>query len=298
MNLRPFVWAMAAAWPLAAWGQQNFDDVEIKAVHVAGAIHMLEGRGGNIGVSAGEDGILIIDDQFAPLAGKIREALKKLSQGGDGSVAFVLNTHWHGDHTGGNPHFGREAPIIAHANVRKRLSTRQESLGRTMEPLPKEGLPVITFDDTLSIHFNGEEIRLIHYPNSHTDGDSVIFFTGSKVVHTGDLFFSGKFPFVDLGSGGDVLGLTRSVEAVIGKLATDVKIIPGHGPLSTLDDLKAFHQMLKETTAWARERIAAGRSSQEMQQEKLPAKWESWGGGFISQERWIDILYQSLNRPQ
>jgi glyoxylase-like metal-dependent hydrolase (beta-lactamase superfamily II) len=157
-------------------------------------------------------------------------------------------------------------------------------------------LPVITFDESLSVHFNGEQIKAVHYPHGHTDGDSVIFFTGSNVVHMGDLFFSGKFPFVDLGSGGDLEGYTRNVEAIMRALPADVKIIPGHGPLSTLDDLKSFHRMLVETTRIIREQITATKTLEQIQSEGLPKEWESWGSGFIKTDRWLELLYTSLTR--
>ena len=270
---------------ILAWAQRDFSDVEIKTIHAAGNIYMLEGRGGNIGVSVGSDGILMVDDQFEPLADKIEAALKKLS---DGQLKFVLNTHFHGDHTGGNEVFGPTAPIIAHTNVRERLKVK----------LSPEGLPIITFDTSLSIHFNGEEIRVIHFPKGHTDGDSVIFFTGANVVHMGDHFFSGRFPFIDLNDGGDVEGFMKNVEGVIHQLPADVKIIPGHGPLSTLDDLKAFHQMLVETVEIVRQRMADGENLDEIKAEGLPDKWQSWGTGFISTDRWIEIIYQSLSRKE
>src|SRR4030095_16428092 len=207
-------------------------------------------------VWVGDDGLLIVDDQFAPLADKIRAALKGIA---DKKLHFILNTHWHGDHTGGNVAFGPEGTIIAHDNVRKRLSTEQKStvFNRTTPPSPKEALPVITFDKTLTVHFNGEEIRAIHFPHGHTDGDSVIFFTGSNVVHMGDDFFAGRFPFVDLESGGNVEGLTKNIGDIVAKLPADVKIIPGHGPLSTVNDLKLYHRMLLETTEVVRKKIAA-----------------------------------------
>jgi glyoxylase-like metal-dependent hydrolase (beta-lactamase superfamily II) len=276
---------------LPAGAQRDFSQVEVKATKVAGKIYMLEGAGGNIGVSVGSDGLLIVDDQFAPLADKIRAALKGL---GDGKLKFVLNTHWHGDHTGGNQAFGREAPIIAHDNVRKRLSTEQTVLGETSPPSPAEALPVITFGESLSVHFNGEEIRVIHFPHGHTDGDSIIFFTGSNVVHMGDDFFAGRFPFVDLASGGSVLGLTRNIEAVLGRLPADVKIIPGHGPLSTKADLERFHRMLVTTTGIVRERVQAGKTLEQIQAEGLPAEWKEWGSGFIDTNRWLSIVHQSL----
>ncbi len=269
---------------VAAWAQMDFARIKIKTTHVAGNIYMLKGAGGNIGVSVGADGILLVDDQFAPLAEKIRNALKELS---DEPLKFLINTHFHGDHTGGNVVFGAEAHIISHVNVRKRLQ---------IESFPKEALPVVTFNDSLSIHFNGEEIRVIHFPNSHTDGDSVIFFTGSNVVHTGDLFFSGRFPYVDLNNGGDVEGLIKHIEKLLVELPPDVKLIPGHGPLSDIGDLKTYHRTLVETTEVIRDQIEAGKSLEEIKAAGLPKKWRAWGAGFISTERWIEIVHRSLMR--
>jgi glyoxylase-like metal-dependent hydrolase (beta-lactamase superfamily II) len=274
--------------------QQDFSKVEIKATKVAGNVYMLEGSGGNIGVSVGSDGILIVDDQFAPLADKIKAALKGL---GEGKLKFILNTHWHGDHTGGNVAFGPEAPIIAHDNVRKRLSTEQKSefFKRTTPASPKEALPVITFGQSLSVHFNGEEIRVIHFPHGHTDGDSVIFFTTSNVVHMGDDFFSGRFPFVDLESGGSVEGLTKNISEVIAKLPANVKLIPGHGPISGIEDLKLYHRMLVETTDIVRKKMAAGKTLDEIKKEGLPDEWKTWGTGFIKTDLWIEIAHRSLS---
>ncbi|MFQ5822971.1 MAG: MBL fold metallo-hydrolase [bacterium] len=273
--------------------QQDFSKVEIKATHVAGNIYMLEGRGGNIGISVGEDGILMVDDQFAPLADKIKAAFKKLNSG---QLQFIINTHWHSDHTGGNEVFGPEATIIAQTNVRKRLMAEQRRGERVTPPKPQKAWPVITFDASLSIHFNGEEIKAIHYPHGHTDGDAVIYFTGSNVVHMGDNLFSGRFPFVDLASGGDVKGLIKNVEAIISDLPEDVKIIPGHGPLSTLDDLKTYHRMLKETTGLISQSMESGKDLDDIKKEGLPDEWQSWGWQFISAERWIDIVYNSLSK--
>ncbi|HEY2961462.1 MAG TPA: MBL fold metallo-hydrolase [Pyrinomonadaceae bacterium] len=275
--------------------QTDFSKVQIKATKVAGNVYVLEGAGGNIGVSVGEDGILIVDDQFAPLADKIRASLKTLGQG---KLRFILNTHWHGDHTGGNVAFGPEAPIIAHDNVRKRLSTEQHSefFKSTTPASPKEALPVITFDQALSVHFNGEEIRVIHFPHGHTDGDSVIFFTTSNVVHLGDDFFAGSFPFVDLESGGSVEGLIKNINELVGKIPAGAKLIPGHGPISTLDDLKAYQRMLTETTAIVRQKIAAGKTLEQIKSEGLPAEWKSWGAGFIKTEMWLEIVYRSLTK--
>jgi glyoxylase-like metal-dependent hydrolase (beta-lactamase superfamily II) len=283
------------AFPILAIAQDDYSKVEIKATKVNGNVYMLEGSGGNIGVSVGVDGILIVDDEFAPLAEKIKAALKTL---GEGKLKFILNTHWHGDHTGGNAPLGKEATIIAHDNVRKRMSTEQrlEFFKQTVPASPKEALPVITFDQSLSVHFNGEEIKVIHFPHGHTDGDSVIFFTTSNVVHMGDDFFAGRFPFVDLDSGGSVQGMAKNVGEIIPKLPAGAKLIPGHGPISTIDDLKAYHRMLLETTEIVRKKIAAKKSLEQVKKEGLPAKWKSWGEGFIKTDQWLELVYRSLTK--
>lgn len=278
---------------VTASAQTDFSKVQMKATKVAGNVYMLEGAGGNIGVSVGDDGLLIVDDQFAPLADKIRAALKGIA---DKKLHFILNTHWHGDHTGGNVAFGPEATIIAHDNVRKRLATEQKStvFNTTTPPSPKEALPVITFDQTLTVHFNGEDIRAIHYPHGHTDGDSVIFFSASNVVHLGDDFFAGRFPFVDLESGGSVEGLIKNVGELITKIPNDAKLIPGHGPISTLDDLKSYHRMLQQTTEIVRGKIKVGKTLDQIKSEGLPAEWAPWGAGFIKTDRWVETIYKSL----
>ena len=278
---------------VTASAQTDFTKVQMKATKVAGNVWMLEGAGGNIGVSVGDDGLLIVDDQFAPLADKIRAALKGIA---DKKLRFILNTHWHGDHTGGNVVFGPEATIIAHDNVRKRLATEQKStvFNTTTPPSPKEALPVITFDQTLTVHFNGEDIRAIHYPKGHTDGDSVIFFSASNVVHLGDDFFAGRFPFVDLESGGSVEGLVKNIGEIITKIPADAKLIPGHGPISTLDDLKSYHRMLQQTTEIVRGKISAGKTLDQIKSEGLPAEWAPWGTGFIKTDRWVETIYKSL----
>ncbi len=278
------------ALPASAQGQ-DFSKVEVKAIPVAGKIHMLSGAGGNIGVSVGSDGILIVDDQYAPLADKIRAALKGL---GGGGLKFVLNTHWHGDHTGGNVVFGPEAPIIAHSNVRKRLMTGQNVMDNVVPPAPEKAWPVITFDDAIAIHFNGEDIRVVHFPNGHTDGDSIIFFTGSNVVHMGDDFFNGLFPFVDLASGGSVQGMADAVAKVIPMLPPGAKVIPGHGALSDAAGLKAFHRMLTTSIDLVRAEIQAHESLAEIQKAGMPAEWKSWSSKVINTDFWLETVYKSL----
>lgn len=291
MTVRSWLVVLAGILLCSVLMAQDFSDVEITAIKVAGNVYVLEGRGGNIGVSAGPDGVLIVDDQFAPLADKIRVALKDINPG---ELKFVLNTHWHGDHTGGNEVFGAEAPIIAHDNVRKRLSTEQQLFDRAVPAAPPEAWPVITFDESVSIHFNGEEIEVIHFPSGHTDGDSVIFFTGSNVVHMGDDFFKDRFPFVDLSSGGSVTGLLKNIGMIIERLPDDVRVIPGHGSLATLDDLKRYHQMLQETVTLVRQKMELGQSLDEIKQEGVPDEWSEWGSDFISADRWLEIVYRSL----
>ena len=274
---------LAAAWlvvPAAeAVAQGRFDDVEVKATPVNGPIHMLTGAGGNIAVSVGEDGVLIVDDQFLPLAERIQAAIDAL---GGSRPKFVLNTHYHGDHVGGNPHFGQAGTIIAHANVRGRL------LGQ--DDLPAVALPSVTFDDSLNLHFNGDAIRVLHLPAGHTDGDSVVWFPQANVLHLGDQLFSGRFPYIDLAAGGTVAGYIANLEAVLGWAPPDVAVIPGHGPLGDLDAVRASIKMLRDTRQMVADALAAGTTVDEVVAKGLGADYTEWGAGFITEERWIRTL--------
>jgi len=275
--------------------QQDFSKIEIKVTKVAGTVYMLQGAGGNIGVSVGDDGIIIVDDQFAPLAEKIRAALKGIA---DKPVKFVLNTHWHGDHTGGNPQFGETSTIIAQTNVRKRLAEGMSGPQGKVPPAPKAALPVITFENDLTVHLNGEDIRALHFPSGHTDGDSVIFFTQSNVVHMGDDFVTYGFPFIDLNSGGSVKGMIAAVQDVLNHVPADAKIIPGHGPLSSVADLRPFLAMLRETSAIVQQGINAGKSLAQLKQENvLGAYSQKWSpqGAFINTDRFLETLYNDLS---
>ncbi|CAN5847993.1 MBL fold metallo-hydrolase [soil metagenome] len=272
--------------------ENQTQDITVKTQKITDRVYMLQGRGGNVGVSTGADGILIVDDDYAQISPKIAEALKAL---GSDKPRFIFNTHWHGDHTEGNKFFGKDSLILAHSNVRKRLSVESIVLGNKTEPYPKFALPVLTYDQSMSVHFNDEEIRAVHYPNGHTDGDSVIFFTKAGVVHMGDDFFAGRFPFVDLDSDGSVQGLTKNIADILAKLPADIKIIPGHGALSTREDLKAYHQTLVETTDIVQKGMMSGKSLEGLKKDGLPAKYKSWGEGFIKTDFWIETIYKSLS---
>src|SRR5437016_1134370 len=279
--------------PAFAQGQ-DFSKVQMKVTKVSGTVYMLEGAGGNIGASVGDDGIVVVDDEFLPLADKIEAALKGIA---DKPVKFVLNTHWHGDHTGGNPHFGEKAPIIAQENVRKRLASGGKTRFGEVKPAEKVALPVITFENDVTVHLNGEDIRAIHVPNGHTDGDSVIFFPMANVVHMGDDFFNGgMFPFIDIDSGGSVQGMIAGGEKVLAEASDDVKIIPGHGPLGTKDDLRKFVTMLKETSAAVEAGIKNGKTLDQLKQEKVLARWDAFGQSFIKTDVFTEILYDSLTK--
>ena len=280
----------------AAVAAQDFSKVEIKVVKVSGSVYMLQGAGGNIGASIGEDGIVIVDDQFAPLAEKIQAALKGIT---DKPVRFVINTHYHGDHTGGNALFQEKAPVIAQDNVRKRLASGGPAgygsgKGMDNKPADPKALPIITFDHDVTVHLNGEDIRALHFPHGHTDGDSVIYFPKSNVVHMGDDFVTYGFPFIDLQGGGSIEGMIAALEQIIPKLPPDVKVIPGHGPLSNLDDVRRYVAMLKDTKAVVENGIKQGKSLEQLKQANVLGPWQKWSGDFINTDQWLVTLYNDL----
>lgn len=284
-----------------AHGQENkdFSKVQITVTKVSGNIYMLEGEGGNIAASVGEDGIVIVDDQYAPLAKKIQAALKDLKIT-DKPVRFVINTHYHGDHTGGNEPFANAgSTVIAQDNVRKRLETggtagNGGSMKVEVKPSPKGALPVITFEHDVTVHLNGEDIRALHFPAGHTDGDAVIFFPKNNVVHLGDDFVRYGFPFIDVASGGSVLGMIVAMEKVSAQLPADVKVIPGHGAISNLDDVREYVKMLKETAAVVQKALSGHKTLEQMKQEKILEPWKKWSGEFIDSDKFIETLYNSL----
>ncbi len=276
--------------------KDDFSKVEIKVSKVGGNVYMLKGAGGNIGFSVGKDGIVLVDDQFAPLADKIKTALKAIT---DKPVRFVINTHYHFDHTNGNADFQKDAPVIAHHNVRKRLQSggtpgNLGSVRQELKPAASEALPILTFSQDVTLHLNGEDIHVLHYPSGHTDGDSMIFFPESNVVHMGDDFVTYGFPFVDLAGGGSVGGMIVAAEYVIANLPADAKVIPGHGAVSNLDDVRKFVAMLKETSGVAEAAIKAGQTLEQMKRENILEAWKNWSGEFISSEAFIETLYNDL----
>ena len=279
---------LAAALGLGAFSASlPQDEPEFKLTKVAGQVSMLTGVGGNIGVMVGEDGVLMIDTQFAQYEKPIREAIKGITEG---TPEYVINTHWHGDHTGGNVAFGADGLLVAHDNVRARLLKG----GRGKGPAEAAALPEITYQDGLTIHWNDEAVRVVHFPTGHTDGDSVVFFPKSKVVHMGDLMFNGMFPFIDLESGGDVRGYLKSVETVFAMLGDDIQIIPGHGKLATLEDMQSYIDMMRECIAIMELRIAEGLTEEAAVAAGLPDKYASWSWNFISTEKWLATLYTSI----
>ncbi len=293
------LFAVVVFFCFSAFAQdQDFSKVQIKVTKIAGSVYMLEGAGGNIAVSVGDDGIVVVDDQEAPLAEKIQAALKGIT---DKPVRFVINTHYHGDHIGGNAFFQQHSPVIAQDNVRRRLQSGGvggiggNGMSFEVKPSDAKTLPILTFDHQVTIHLNGEDVRVLHLPTGHTDGDSVVFFTKSNVLHMGDDFVTYGFPFIDISAGGSVRGLVADFDELIPKLPADVKIIPGHGPLSTLDDLKAFQAMLKDSVAAVEKGMKEGKTVEQMKQAGILARWKKLDGGYIKGESWIQTVYNDLS---
>jgi cyclase len=272
---------------------QNFDSVQVRVQHLAGGVHMLAGAGGNIGLVVGDDAVFVVDDQYAPLTPKILAAIRTVTPA---PVKFVLNTHWHFDHTGGNENMGKVgALLVAHDNVRRRMSTDQfiEALNRREPASPRAALPVVTFTENISFHLNGDSVIAMHVPPAHTDGDAVVFFTRANVVHMGDLFFSAAFPFVDRSSGGSIDGMIGAAAKVLGMTSAATKIIPGHGPLADRARLQAYHDMLVAMRDRMRREIAAGRTIEQVLASNITAEYDKeWPGG---RDRFLRILHEELS---
>jgi glyoxylase-like metal-dependent hydrolase (beta-lactamase superfamily II) len=288
--------ALLAALPAAAQ-DQDFSKVEIKATPLTDHVYMLMGAGGNLAVSAGEDAVFLVDDQFAPLTEKIGAAIAKISPK---PVKFVINTHWHFDHTGGNENLGKGGTLIfAHENVRRRMDSEQFIAFMNMKqpPSPRVALPVVTFTASMSFHLNGEEIRAIHVANAHTDGDAIIHFTGSDVIHMGDVFFNGMYPFIDASSGGSIDGMVAACDQGLALANDRTKIIPGHGPLGDRAQLKEYRDMLATIAARIKPLVAAGRSVEQVVAAKPTAGFdEKFGKGFVGPDKFVEMVAGALAR--
>ncbi|MBN1830701.1 MAG: MBL fold metallo-hydrolase [Deltaproteobacteria bacterium] len=286
---------LVAVIPSYCGAQQNFDQVQIQTERLAEGVYMLTGAGGNIGVCAGEDGVLMIDSQYASLTDKIRAAIAALS---DRPIRFLINTHWHSDHTDGNENLAKAGAVIfAHENVRKRMRSSQSILGSEVPPSPKAALPVATFDDGMTFHLNGHEIEVFYIPCAHTDGDVLVRFVESNVLHMGDIYFEGMYPFIDLTSGGSIDGMISAVDQVLAIIDSDTIIIPGHGPLSNKKKLEGYRKML----AAIRERVAQylkdGKTLEEILAAKPAQDYDAaMGQGFMNSERFVEIVYNSLKK--
>jgi cyclase len=286
---------LALAVPLAAQQQPDFSKVEVKAEKVAEGVYMLTGQGGNIGLSVGKSGGLLIDDQYAPLSDKILAAIKAITPD---AVRFVVNTHWHGDHTGGNENMSKAGAIlVAHENVRRRMSSEQFNAfsNRKTPPSPEAALPVVTFAEGVSFFWNGDEVRVFHVPPAHTDGDSIVQFVKADVVHMGDCFFNGGFPFIDTSSGGKVDGVLAAAERVLGAISDKTRVIPGHGPVATKADLQAYRDTVKTVRDRVAKLKAEGKSKEAVVAAKPSAEFDAkWGQGFIKPDQFVGFVFDSL----
>ena len=295
--LRILAVSAAALFAAAASAQEDFSKVEIQTEKLADTVYMMTGSGGNLGVSVGEDAVFVIDDQFAPLTPKIQAAIAKLSSK---PVKFLLNTHWHFDHTGGNENLGKAgAVIVAHENVRKRLSAEGfiAFFGMKTKPEPEIALPVVTFTRDVTFRLNGDELVVTHVPRAHTDGDSIVEFKKSNVVHMGDTFFNKLYPFIDTSSGGSVAGVLAAADRVLKMAGDDTKIIPGHGPLGTKADLKAYRDMLAAISASIQGQIKRGKTLEQVVASRPTAKYdEVWGKGFLAPEKFVTMLYGNIKK--
>ena len=279
----------------AAFAQQDFSKVQIKTERLSATTYMMTGEGGNLGLSIGDDAVFVIDDQFAPLTPKIKAAIAKLTKK---PVKFVLNTHWHFDHVGGNENMGKAgALIVAHENVRKRMSVEGfiKFFGVKTKAEPKAALPVITFTRDISFHLNGDEVYVYHVANAHTDGDAVVHFRNSNVIHMGDTFFNKLYPFIDTSSGGKVDGMLKAADQAL-ELANDsTMIIPGHGPLGNKADLKAYREMLASVSEKIKALIKEGKTLEQILAAKPTAEFDTvWGNGFLKPQKWVEMLYENL----
>lgn len=275
---------------------QDFEKIEIKKLEVAKGVYMLTGRGGNIGVSSGKDGIFLIDDQYAQLSEKIRAVLTEISSE---PIRFVLNTHFHGDHTGGNEPAGAAgALIVSHQNTRKRLTTEQfiEFFQSKQPASPEVALPVVTFTDTVTFHLNGDEVLAFHVREAHTDGDVIVFFRKANVIHMGDVYFAKGYPFFDVPNGGSVDGILRALDNVLAMVDKDCRVIPGHGPLSDRAGMQEYRDMLATVRDRVRAQVSAGKTLTEVIASKPTADFDDGRNHGLPAEGFLKVLYNELSQ--
>lgn len=269
--------------------------VEFKTFQLSDTIYMLMGRGGNVGISTGEDGLYIIDDQVRPVTAQLLQAIRKIS---DKPIRFVINTHYHADHTGGNETIGSAgAVIIAHENIRKRMTTEQVSIfmDKTTPPYAKAALPVVTFNDRMSLHLNGETATAYYVANGHTDGDSIIHFPVSNVIHMGDMYFNGMYPYVDLDAGGSVQGMVEAADLALSMADESTRVIPGHGPLAMAEDLKAYRDFLIKASTNVQALIDQDMNLEQIIAAKPTEEWdEALGKVWITPPQFVTFIYNSL----
>ncbi len=279
--------------------ERDFSKVEITTIPANDNIYMLAGSGGNLGVCVGEDGVLLIDDQFAPLTDKIYEAIAKLT---DQPVRLLINTHYHYDHVGGNENIGKKGSvIISHENVRKRMSTEQfiTFFQKKIPPYPHKAMPIITFTRDITFHVNGEEIDVFHVTNAHTDGDAVVYFKNANVLHTGDIYFNTIYPFIDTSAAGSVDGVIKAVRQILTMIDDETKIIPGHGPMSSKKELQTYVDMLVSISERVRARVKEGKTLEEVIADKPTAEFDGkLGKGFLTPDNFVKILYTDLSREK
>jgi len=295
MNLKGLILAGTAALALSTAG--SAEEAPTQTVeHVRGNLHVVFSPAGNVGISAGEDGVFLIDDQYAPMTEALKAAVAGVSTD---PIRYVINTHFHGDHSGGNENLGKEGSVIvAHDNVRQRMKagTFIEVFNMKTPPAVKAALPSVTFNSEMSLHLNADEARIIHFENAHTDGDSMVYFKETDVLYTGDVFFNGLYPFIDLKYGGSIGGMIAAVEKAAGMIGDTTKVVPGHGPVTDKAGLIAYGDFLKDTRDIIAGQKAAGKSLAEIVAMNPFAKYEGKVRGFNAEwkNQYAGFIYDSL----
>jgi glyoxylase-like metal-dependent hydrolase (beta-lactamase superfamily II) len=302
MRVHPWIFAAGVAAVSSAGLAQAQPDpatVTIKIEKAGEGVHMLTGAGGNIGVSVGKDGVFLVDDQYAPLTPKILEALKALDPR---APRFVLNTHWHGDHSGGNENMGQAgALLVAHDNVRLRMTQDHflAAFNSKVPPAAPGALPVVTYGQDVTFHINGEEVHGFHVPPAHTDGDSIVHFKKANVIHCGDTFFNGMYPFIDTTTGGNIDGMIAAADKVLAMAGPATKIIPGHGPMASKADLQAYRDMLAGVRSAVKPLVDAGRTIDQIKAAKPLAPFDAkWGGGFLKADVFVGIVAEGMSKKK